>query len=170
MEQNVIRLGRAASGERVCRVEVAMPPLGGKCWVLAAKGIYILEEGPGTLRTIACTHAGSGGLIGYDGVPNEEGLFLARRITLPAPVTMRGKSFDAGCEVDVPGEQAEEDHIFYPLRNGRDIYRATQAVMGSWMLDAGFHHGLTLRATGGHAPTAAFASVVWAPYRQARRG
>lgn len=109
-----------------------MPPLGGKCWLLNRKGIFVLHKGAGTLRTLACTHAGSGSVTAFDGVPNAEGVF---------------EEMDG----DVP--------------NGRSIFWATPAVMGSWMLDAGFHHGLTIRALGGQSGTAAMATIVWVPFR-----
>jgi len=49
--------------------------MGGKCWLLEAKGLYVLEEGPTLFRTLACTHAGSGGIVLIDGVPDESGRF-----------------------------------------------------------------------------------------------
>ena len=115
---------------------LAMPPLGGKCWLLEGKGQFLLERGPGTLRTIACTHAGSGTMLLFDGVPGEDGLF--------------------------PQEQEPG-----PNADGRLLYKANPAVMGSWMLDAGFQHGLTVRATGGQPGTPAIASIVWVPFRKA---
>jgi hypothetical protein len=118
---------------------IPMPPMGAKCWVLERKGLFLLADTPGTLRTIAITHAGSGALIIYDGIPDEEGLF--------------------------PDEHMPESDPLFLARNGRPIYKANPVVMGSWMLDAGFSHGLTLRAMGGHDPTAAIASVVWMPFK-----
>src|ERR1700678_3476955 len=66
------------------RVELPVPPMGGKCWVLDRKGLFVLEEGPGTLRTIACTHAGSGSLICYDGLPDSRGFFPDEQMAEPA--------------------------------------------------------------------------------------
>lgn len=114
------------------------PPLGGKCWLLEDKGIFVLEQCAGVLRTIACTHAGSGSLAVYDGIPNENGFF--------------------------PDHEMPEDHPDFLMRNGRPIYRATPVVMGSWMLDAGFFHGLTFVVKGGTESTCAIASVVWMPF------
>lgn len=107
---------------------IPMPKLGGKCWLLDAKGQFVLERGAGTLRTIACTGAGSGTLVAIDGVPDENG------------------------EI--------------PLEHGswRLLFKANPVVMGSWMLDAGFNNGLTLRNTGGQAANSCMASVVWVPF------
>lgn len=118
--------------------DMPMPPIGGKCFLLDRKGIFIFEGGPGTLRTIACTHAGSGSLIAYDGIPDENG--------------------------DFP--EVSESDPGYDTRVGRPIYKANPTVMGSWMLDGGFYHGLTIKATGGHDRVLAMASVVWLPYRK----
>jgi hypothetical protein len=52
---------------------IPVPPQGGKIWLLERKGVFLLERGPGTLRTIACTGAGSGTLMLIDGVPEENG-------------------------------------------------------------------------------------------------
>lgn len=116
------------------------PSLGGKCWLLEDKGIFVLEKCAGVLRTIACTHAGSGSLAVYDGIPNENGFF--------------------------PDHEMPDTDPNYHMRNGRPIYRATPVVMGSWMLDAGFFHGLTLLAKGGTDSACAIASVVWMPFKE----
>ena len=117
----------------IVNIELPMPPMGGKIWLLESKGIFVLERGPGTLRTLACTHAGSGMLVAIDGVPDENGFFPEISNT--------------------------------PAHNGRPIYRANPVVMGSWMLDGGFVHGLTIRAEGGNEASLAIASIVWAPVR-----
>ena len=54
-------------------IELEVPSIGGKAWVLDKAGIYVLEIGEGVLRTCACTHAGSGSLRIYDGVPDQNG-------------------------------------------------------------------------------------------------
>jgi hypothetical protein len=115
---------------------LTMPPLGGKCWVLDQKGQFVLERGPGTLRTIACAHAGSGSLHIFDGIPDENG---------ELPMAM----------IEIPGYNG----------NGRQLYKANPVVMGSWMLDAGFQHGLTIRAYGGQQATPCIASIVWVPFK-----
>jgi hypothetical protein len=116
--------------------DLPMPPLGGKCWVLDKKGQFVLERGPGTLRTIACTNAGSGSLLILDGVPDENG---------ELPMQM----------LEIPGY----------IGNGRQLYKANPPVMGSWMLDAGFQHGLTIRNIGGQDSAPAMASIVWVPFK-----
>lgn len=128
-------------------VEINLPPpvLGSKCFLLEEKGMFILERGPGLLRTIACTHAGCGSLVAIDGVPNEKGFF---------PEIPEGENI-----LDLPTDPTKGA---YP---GRPFYRANPTVMGSWMLDAGFFHGLTILAAGGNDGIAAIASIVWMPYR-----
>lgn len=125
------------------RIVLPTPPMGGKCWLLDDKGLFVLEAGPGVLRTIACTHAGAGGVEAIDGVPGDDGFF--------------------------PGDTLQPSDPGYDDRNGRPFYATTQAVMGSWMLDAGFYHGLTIRAQGGHGATSAIASIVWLPVRVAAK-
>lgn len=117
------------------RITLKIPNIGGKCWLLDRSGLFVLEEGEGVLRTIACTHAGAGPIVAFDGVPNEKGF-------MP--------------EIE-PGS-SEWGH-----RHGRLLYNAHPAVMGSWMLDAGFINGLTLFVPGGHQGQAPVASIVWMP-------
>ena len=62
---------------------IPMPILGGKCGLLDRKGQFLLEKGPGTLRTIACAHAGSGTLQIFDGVPDEDGELPLTEIEIP---------------------------------------------------------------------------------------
>lgn len=116
-------------------IEMDAPTIGGKIFLLHEKGMFVLEQGEGTIRTIACTHAGSGSLAVYDGVPDEHGYF--------------------------PDGEMPEDHPDWSMCNGRLIYSATPVVMGSWMMDGGFRHGLTVHAAGGTASTCAVASIVW---------
>lgn len=112
-----------------------MPPIGGKAWVLDTKGIFVLETGPGTLRTVACTHIGSGQLSIHNGVPDEEGNF--------------------------PPQPNSDDINEFP---GRTLFRANPVVMGSWMMDAGFMNGLTVRCSGGSVHTAPVMTIVWLPF------
>lgn len=140
---------------KVTEVDLATPPMGAKGWLLSEKGIFVLQRGPGTLRTLAITHAGSGNLEAIDGIPNDDGFFPAERDRQVMPERT----------------DAEDDAAFlqrlkvFHTRNGRPFYRANPIVMGSWMLDAGFSHGLTIRAEGGHDSTSAIATIVWMPYR-----
>lgn len=117
-------------------ITVPMPALGGKCWLLDSKGQFVLERGAGTLRTIACTHAGSGTLQVLDGIPDEDGEF----------------------------QWGEIEHSGF-VGNGRQLFKANPVVMGSWMLDAGFQNGLTIRHFGGQPGTPAMASIVWVPFK-----
>ncbi len=135
-------------------IELPMPPMGGKCWVLAKKGQFLLQRGPGMLVTVNCTHAGSGTLEIFDGIPDDEGLFSERKLVFK----------DKG-EVKVPGIRASEDDKNFGLRNGRSLKRANPVVMGAWMSNAGFFHGLTVRHLGGQSGVPAVAAIVWMPYR-----
>lgn len=127
------------------RITLATPKIGGKCFLINEPGLYVLEEGPGVLRTIPVTHAGSGSLVAFDGVPDADGRFPDDEMREFDDEGARNPDFDA--------------------RRGRSIYRATPAVMGSWMLDGGFYHGLTIHADGGAHGVALFATVVWMPVR-----
>lgn len=118
------------------RIHLPMPPIGSKCYLLESPGLYVLEEGPGVLRTMPITHAGSGSLVIYDGFPDKDGNF--------------------------PGRASEDDAAF----NGREIFRQVPVVMGSWMMDGGFIHGLTAFLDCGAHSIRPVASIVWMPYRQ----
>ncbi len=111
-------------------IDLPAPPMGGKCYLLADKGMFVLQRGGGVLRTIACTHAGSGSIIAYDGLPDERG---------------------------------------FMDETARQMYRANPAVMGSWMLDAGFVHGLTILASGGTESASAIASIVYLGHDKPKR-
>ena len=123
----------------VTRVRLPVPSVGGKAWLLNRKGVFVLEEGPGVLRTVACTHIGSGSMIIRNGLPSADGEFP------PVP------DFDEGEEGEYPG---------------RPLFRANPVVMGSWMMDAGFIEGLTIQAEGGMDNNCAIATIVWLPARQ----
>ena len=120
------------------RISLPLPPLGGKCFVIEKKGTYILDEGPCLLRVIACTHAGAGGLMIYDGVPDQYGYF---------------------------GDIQPNDPKYF-VRNGRPLFRAHPVVMGSWALDAGALHGLTIVATGGEVDC--IVTIVWIPVKRSQ--
>lgn len=144
-------------------LDLPLPPLGGKCWVMREKGLFVLEQGPGVLRTIACTHAGSGNLEALDGIPNADGFFVDEQLTMP--VEPQAIDFLSPDGYEAASARYLADMKRYAQRDGRPLYSANPVVMGSWMLDAGFIHGLTLRVAGGHEAAAAIASVVWQPFR-----
>lgn len=127
----------------VINIDLPPPQIGSKCFLLERKGMFILERAPGLLRTIACTHAGCGSMLAIDGIPNDQGFFPER---------------EEG-DFDMPTDPTKGAY------NGRPFYRANPVVMGSWMLDAAFYHGLTIYAAGGNDDVAAIASVVWMPHR-----
>lgn len=139
--------------KKIIHIELPAPPMGGKCWLLERKGTFVLERGAGVLRTIACTHAGAGSLEVLDGIPNDDGFFSDEEMREPKR------------EPDEPEEEYVARMLKFGTRAGRPFYRASPVVMGSWMLDAGFNHGLTLRVSGGHEAACAIASVVWMPIK-----
>lgn len=53
------------------RVKAPEPVIGSKSWCSTSGGLYVLEEGPGALRCIACTHPGSASATVWDGTPAE---------------------------------------------------------------------------------------------------
>lgn len=107
--------------QKVIRVKVKKPPIGGKCKVFKEPGIYVLEECPSVLRVIACTHAVAGGVAIYDGVPDDNGFF----------------SND---------ESVDEDY-----KNGRELWIAHPTLMGSWAIDGGTNYGLTIVIDGNNS-------------------
>jgi hypothetical protein len=81
--------------------DLPLPPLGGKIWLLDRKGQFLLERGPGTLRTVACTAAGSGTLLILDGIPDENGEIPTkdeswRQLLKANPVVMGSWMLDGG--------------------------------------------------------------------------
>lgn len=123
------------------------PPMGGKVYLVDRPGLFVLEVGPGTLITDACTHAGGGAMRILDGVPNDDGYFpaLPQAIDFPTPSDYREA---------------------FGRRHGRELLRKSPVVMGSWMLNGGFHHGLTIEVSGAHdGCVAPVASIVWMPFR-----
>jgi hypothetical protein len=151
----------------VTYIDLPTPPIGGICWLLREKGIFVLQRGPGVLRTIACTHAGSGALEAIDGVPDERGFFGDQ--DMPDPNDNIGAAMaESAAEPDsgILAANRLARSKAYAQRRGRPLYSASPVVMGSWMLDAGFLHGLTIRAAAGHDSVCAIASIVWMPVPQ----
>lgn len=137
-------------------ISLPLPPLGGKCWVLSSKGQFLLERGPGMLMVVNCTHSGSGTCEFFDGVPNESGLFAPRKINV--------REFG---DITAPGESSRYGDKFHFVRNGRSLKRDNPTIMGAWMMNAGFFHGLTVRHYGGQSSLSCNASIVWMPYKRA---
>ncbi len=125
---------------KLIRIDIPEPKMGAKVYLLETKGTYTFEEGPATLRGICCTHAGSGAITFFDGVPDENGFF--------------------------PDEGMEESHPLYNQRNGRPVFRANPVIMGMFMLDSGLMHGLTVKVEGGHDATCAILTLTWMKYKQ----
>ena len=44
----------------VIRVALPEPRIGSKIYLIEEKGVYVFEEGPSVLRSLACTHIGAG--------------------------------------------------------------------------------------------------------------
>lgn len=156
-------LSYSTNDSRPIDILIPTPPMGGKIWLLEGKGLFVLERGPGTLRTLAVTHAGSGALEAIDGVPNAEGFFPDGQMAEPLPPMLGHLSFE-GQKQERLAAYAERRKA-YDSRNGRPIYAAAAGVMGSWMLDGGFQHGLTIRALSGNKVVCATASIVWVAYK-----
>jgi hypothetical protein len=53
--------------------------------------------------------------------------------------------------------------------NGTEIHVHPGTVLGSWMLDGGCWHGLTVRATGGTEGVSSVGSIVWLPVKTRAR-
>lgn len=150
------------------RIFVPAPLMGGKAWLLDRKGLFILEDGPGTIRTIACTHAGSGHIKVFDGIPDERGFFPGGDMQEPEGFNEQELlAIRENREDDLPDIWWKRQALTeYASRNGRVFHQANPIVMGSWMMDAGFHHGLTIEVTGSQEAVNPFATVVWAKFQQ----
>lgn len=132
-------LSSGAARLPIIRVRRPQPLMGGKCVAITSKGVYVFEECPGTLITIACTHAGSGVLLAADVVPDQNGHF----------------------ETFSPDPMDPTQDLTRP---GLELLHCHPAAMGSWMLNGGFNYGLTIVFGAGHASVPTVASVVWLPY------
>ena len=122
-------------GLSVYRITLPDARMGAKVFLLERKGVYVLEEGPGILRSLACTYVGSGSLIVRDGVPSANGYFDADK-------------FD-------PYSQE------YAMANGRKVYAASPVCIGFWGLDCALVHGLTVEAAGGIKDGTVLVTVCW---------
>jgi hypothetical protein len=107
----------------VC-VDVEQPVMGGKCFTVFTKGMWVLEEGPGMFQSWLCTAAGSGGVVIRDGIPDKNGIF---------------EGLEEGMREFMRTGKADF--------NGKPLYIAHPAVMQPWALNGGFHRGLTLELT-----------------------
>jgi hypothetical protein len=137
-------------------VEIEEPLIGSKIICLRERGKYVLETGPTLFRSMACTHAGSGGVVVYDGVPDNDGFFPERVIA--------ELNFD-------PNHEPTEEEIRTARAaqwnyNGREVYYAHPACMGMWMLDGGCHYGLTIESRGTHENSAPVITVTWQKHKQ----
>lgn len=121
-------------------ISIAKPKMGSKGFLLDNWGVYVLEQGPGVLRGLACTHAGSGTLQIIDGIPNDDGFFPDESIL-------------------------SKGHLepLYNQANGRPIFQSPGSVMGMWHLNIGLHHGLTVCAIGGNDTATPVVTLIWDP-------
>jgi hypothetical protein len=90
-------------------IDLPTPPMGAKCFLLEGKGLFLLQRGPCVLRAIACTHAGSGSLIAYDGMPDDEGFFpeeIVGDAELPTSPVERAQRAR-----DLPGQSDGHGHV-----------------------------------------------------------
>lgn len=137
------------------------PPMGAKAYLIERSGLFVLEVGPGTLITDACTHAGAGSMLIMDGVPDANGYFP------DAPEQPTDDAMAYATPDDRDRALAGHREAF-GRRHGRHLLRKSPVVMGSWMLNAGFHNGLTVEVSGGHEGMAPVATIVWMPWRGAK--
>lgn len=141
-------------------IDLPIPTIGAKIWLLQETGLYVLERGSGVIRTDACTHGGAGSISIYDGIPNDQGFFEDREL----PEHEMAELVRATLRQDPDASAAAaRERIAQSAKNGRRIYYANPTVMGSWMMDGGFYHGLTIEAPGGHESISPVASIVWMP-------
>lgn len=143
------------------RIYLPIPRMGSKIWLLESSGMFVLEECAGLIRTNACTHAGAGSTTIVDGVPDKEGHFQKDRQIPPDELDEYVRDILA-TEKDIT-EEAARERVIKAAYNGRPIFAANPSVMGSWMMDGGFYHGLTIVAPGGHQSIVPYASIVWMP-------
>lgn len=116
-------------------VRVKQPVMGCKSFLIEKKGIYVLEEGEGVLRSLAVTYIGSGGFKVFDGLPSASG-------------------HDVG-QTNIALDTRYRDV------SGRRMFFMSPQIIGFWGLDAGFKNGLTIVADGGSASTPVLVTVVW---------
>lgn len=81
------------------RIVVAKPPFGAKAWVLDRKGRFLLEEQPGNLMHVTCTHAGEGGITATD----LDGRALLRLQPTAMGVWHLGAGFHHGLIIEAAG-------------------------------------------------------------------
>ena len=102
-----------------------------------------MQRGAALWRGISCTHAGSGVVAIYDGIPNDKGFFPDEPIA----------------KIDENGVHILEDY------DGRLLHYANPSVMGMWMYDAGCLYGLSILIRGEHSAVTPVLSVTWLPYK-----
>ncbi len=124
---------------KITRIRMPTPKLGAKTYLLKKGGIYVLEPGPGALQAIAVTHAGTGSISIYDGVPDESGNFP-------------------------DDEMLDADEKYYS-RNGRDIFQMSPILMGMLMINGGVFHGLTVKCFDGQHGVSTRLTLAWVPYK-----
>lgn len=124
----------------VHQINLKQPPIGNKMFCAQQHAYYVLEKGPTTLRALANTHMGSGSIVIYDGVPDENGFF-------PDNV---------------------QKHTLADFE-GRIVFNANPPVMGMWMFDGGLHYGCTLALLPGTAGVSPCVAITWMPAQPVKR-
>ena len=89
---------------QLTRIELPEPIVGGKGWCVEGIGNFLLEEGPGVLRAIACTHTGSSYLTIYDGLTLAEARPLFRMQPTVLGHWMVDLGFNEGLILEVGGK------------------------------------------------------------------
>jgi hypothetical protein len=138
---------------RPLRIKIRQPPIGMKWHCIKEHGMFIFETEPTNVSGIACTHAGSGAVVIYDGLPDKDGIFedsINAHLWVPKDPT--------------PEERAAAEERYaeeYYNRNGRDVYYANPCVMGMWMFNGGLNRGFTVLSKGDNPTTAPVLSITW---------
>ncbi len=127
-------------------IYIPQPPIGNKIHLILQRGLFVLERGEGVWLGMSCTHAGSGGVVVYDGVPNDDGFF-------PEPPA---RPMDTA-----PPEEWLEYYKAMGCYNGRPLSYAHPASMGMHIFSGGFWHGLTVKAVGEMEATASILTFTW---------
>jgi hypothetical protein len=140
------------------RIKIRQPPIGVKMHLVKEHGMFIFEEGPTTIYGLACTHPGSGGVVIYDGLPDESGFF-------PDVTPFHEFVPENPTPDQIKAAQEAYQEAFYN-RNGRDVYYANPAVMGMWFFNGGLINGFTLVSRSDHPATAPIITLTWQPERK----
>jgi hypothetical protein len=85
----------------VFKINIPQPKLGNKIMCVQEAGIYVLEEGPCSLRGMINTRIGNGAISVYDALPDDKGRIPsdAKLIFNSSPPILGAWAPDGGCDV-----------------------------------------------------------------------